>query len=76
MPSMRWRLPPIHPQTSSHLRRDARWPVEPGIALGPGQLEHVGHRLRAVDQFALELGQAHLVGLRLDHLVDGARLQQ
>ena len=32
--------------------------------------------LVAIDQFALEAGQPHLVGLRLDHLVDGARLQQ
>lgn len=59
-------------QAGGQLRRNPCWPVEPGIALGPGQLEHMGHGLRPIDQFALELGQADLVGLGLDHLVDCA----
>ena len=50
--------------------------LERCIALGARQLEDMRDGLIAVDQLALEAGEANLVGLRLDHLVDRARLQQ
>jgi hypothetical protein len=66
----------IDAELGCHLCRDARGPVEPRIAFGSRQLENMGDGLRPIHQFALETGQAHLVGLRLDHLVDRARLEQ
>ena len=56
-------------------RCDAIRPVDPRLPFGPRQLEYVGNSLCPVDQFPFELRQAHLVGLRLDHLVDRASLQ-
>ncbi|MDC6286540.1 transposase [Ralstonia pseudosolanacearum] len=53
-----------------------RQPVQPRVALGARQREDMLDGLRAVHQFALEASQTHLVGLRLDHLVDAASLQQ
>jgi hypothetical protein len=36
----------------------------------------MGDGLRPIYQLALEAGQAHFVGLRLDHFVDRPRLEQ
>lgn len=44
----------IDAELRRHLRRDARRPVEPGVALGAGQLEDVGDGLRPVDQFMFD----------------------
>ena len=63
-------------QFRSHLGRNPGWPVEPSITLRAGQAKHMGDGLRTIDQVALELGEANLVGLRLNDFVDGPGLQQ
>ena len=62
-------------EIGGHHRRDPRRPAGPGVALLPRQAEHQCRGAGAVDQLTLQLLQAHLAFLRLQHFIGGARLQ-
>jgi len=66
----------IDPEDRRKRCGNPRLPVEPDSALGAGLTEDLPDDLGTVNQFAFEAGQAGLVGLRLDHRVDRAGLQE
>src|SRR5918996_2665159 len=61
----------VHLELGRDHRGHACRPVDPGVALVPGEPEHLRHGLGPVDQLALHLLQPQPTLLSLEHLVRG-----
>jgi Protein of unknown function (DUF3489) len=66
----------IHLELGRDHRRHPRRPVDPGIALVPGQPKNLRHCLRPVDELPLHLLQAQTALLSLQNLVRGPGLHE
>jgi hypothetical protein len=66
----------IDPELGRDHRRHPRRPVDPGIALVPGEPEHLRHGLGPVDQLTFHALQANPPLLGFEHLVRSPRLYE